>query len=218
MSVKIEVGGQLAIQRQLDLLKLPPAKRKRLLGQIGRKVRTATRKRLRAQKGLDGQAWEARKGRGQRRMLRKLGRHLAVHSQSNRVDITFNNPLVGRIARQHQEGISEVMTSGRMRRIHGTPDYDAPASRSLARALRQEGFTIARHGGKGRKRPTLRWITEHLTQGQAGLILRQLQDKETKTRWEIPLPARSFLGATQTEIDAMADHLIEQTLKQVRRP
>ncbi|MBU6951002.1 phage virion morphogenesis protein [Hahella sp. HN01] len=216
MSVKLEVGGHLKLKRQLALLKLPAAKRKRILGQIGRQVRTQSRKRLRSQTGLDGKPWEARK-QGNKKMLRGLSKRLAVFPGADRVTITFKNTLVGRIARAQQEGVTEVMTRARMQQRHGQPDYAAPATRGQARQLREAGFTIPRGQGRGRKRPTLKWVTQNLTFGQAGAVLRALTDKPRQGRWLIPLPARSFLGATQHDIDAFIDRIFEQTFKQATK-
>ncbi len=217
--VRLDIAGQLNVRQRLDLLALPAARRKRLLGQVGRKVRVATRKRLRAQQGIVGRPWAPRQktednnGKANRKMLRKLGKHLTVTSTAAQTVIGFNNPVVGRIAREQQEGFHEIMTAEKMQRQHGQPDYGAPATRNQARSLREEGYKIRRANGKGWKQPSLRWITDNLTLGQAGLILRLMREKVGKHRWVNRLPARPFLGASEQDINGMVQTVFEQTIR-----
>jgi len=210
--IRLDVTGQLKLKQRLALLTLPAAKRKRLLGQLGRKIRTESRKRLRAQRDIKGHAWAPRKNKSTRKMLRGLSKHMVVYPSAKAVDITFKNGLVGRIARKQQEGIDEVMTREKMQRLHGQPDYQAAATRNQAKALRAAGYQINRAGGKGKKTPTLKWVVENLTVGQAGLILKTLQGTSTKSRWVISLPARSFLGANKKNINEMVQTIFDNTI------
>lgn len=216
MSVKIDISGHIGIKATLQLLQLPAAKRKRILAQVGRKVRVASRKRLRTQRDINGRSWAERKSKSKRKMLRGMSKRMAVYSSVNKVDITFDNALVGRVAREHQEGINQAMSAGKMQRIHGTPDYSAAATRNQAKALRTAGYKIKRAGGKGYKRPTLKWVVENLTQGKAGLILKKLSGTTSKKNWVIPLPARPFLGASKKDIDTMVETIFKNTVKQKR--
>ncbi|AUI87698.1 hypothetical protein BS333_14930 [Vibrio azureus] len=81
------------------------------------------------------------------------------------------------------------------------------ATQKLAKALKAEGFKVfARRlnpnapAGKLRK-PTLKWIREHLSNEQAGLILRQLRGKPTSS-WETVLPARPFVTVDREQARA----------------
>jgi len=216
MSVKVDISGHLGVKKTLQLLQQTPAKRKRILGQVGRKVRVASRQRLRQQRDINGRPWAPRKSQSKRKMLRGLSKRMAVYSDPKKVDITFDNGVVGKIARAQQEGIATGMTAQKMQRIHGEPDYGAPATRSQAKALRAEGYKIRRANGKGWKNATLKWITENLTIGQAGIILRLMRDKASTSSWVIPLPARSFLGASEKDVNAMVDTIFENTLNRKR--
>ena len=67
--------------------------------------------------------------------------------------------------------------------------------------------------GKGWKKATLKWITTNLSQQQAGLILRTLRDEESKTRWTIQLPERSFLGQNQVEYKALRNQMLNEAFR-----
>jgi len=212
VQVRFDVVGQLKVNQRLALLQLPPAKRKRLTGQIARKVRVNSRKRLRQQKDLAGRSWAPRKSKSRRKMLRGLSKRMTAKGTSAEAITSFNNFAVARIARAQQDGSTEVMTAAKMRKLHGEPDYDAPATRAQAKALKAEGYKVRRKGGKGYKNATIRGITETLTQGQAGLILRDMRDKTSRQSWAIRLPERSFLGADEKEINEMVQGVFNKTI------
>lgn len=211
--IRLDVQGQLSIKRKVQLLQLPAQKRKRLLGQVSRKVRSASRKRAVAQKGLDGVAWQPRKDGGKQKMLRKVSRRMVTYYNPDRGTVSFDNTAAGRIARQHQDGIDTLMSADKMRRIYGRPDYNAPATTGQAKALRAEGYKTRKKSGKGYRNASLREIRETLSQGKAGVILHLMTDAEKKQQWVIPLPSRSFLGATEREINDMVNTVFDQTIR-----
>lgn len=215
--ISLDMHGQLAVKQQIELLKLNPKKRKRINGQMGRKVRVLSRKRLREQKGLNGRAWEPRKARdkGQsKKMMRKTGRGLVTYYTADSAVITLKSTKHGRIAYAQQHGIGETFTASRAKSQYGEPDYQAPATKKQARALRDAGYKRRRENGKGWVKPSLTWIAENLKLGQAGLILRILRDEQTtKNSWVIKLPERSFLGVTEQEIK----QLVQSTMKEATK-
>lgn len=215
--IRLDVAGQLDIKQRLQLLKLPPAKRKRLMGQMARKVRVASRQRLRSQQSINGTPWAPRKGSSKRKMLRGLSKHMGAKGTEQAGTVFFDNPIVGRIARAQQDGLAEIMTAEKMGRLHGQPDYDAPATRSQAKALKLEGYKMRKRSGKGLRNASQREIMDTLTQGQAGIILRMMRDSDSKKTWIIPLPARPFLGASNTEIKDMVQTVFNQTINAPRR-
>jgi phage virion morphogenesis protein len=212
MSVKIDITGHLEVKKQLQLLQLPAAKRRRLLGQVGRKVRTYSRRRLREQRDLNGQPWQARK-KGKRKMLRGLSKKMRSKATPEKAAIDFKDPITAGIAYKHQHGVTEHWNAQKAEKVYGQPDYDAPATRAQTKALRKEGYKIRRANGRGWKQPSLKWVTENLSVGQAGIILRSMRDAKAKQSWEIPLSERSFLGVTQKEVEELATTIIDQTLE-----
>jgi phage virion morphogenesis protein len=214
-TVNFDVRGLLDAQQKLDLLALSPSKRRRLLNNAVKRVRTRSRKRISEQRNVDGSAFEARKAGGKRKMLRGLGKTLQVVSLSaDEAVLGWGNRLVARIASDHQHGKGETMSASRMRRLGKTPDYNAPATRFQARALLKAGYRV--RNGKRWKRPSLGWMQENLTSGRAGLILTKLEGDTKKQRWQIDLPARAFLGADTQDVREIVRTVLQQTLNAPR--
>lgn len=211
------IDGLKTLKRQLSPLLLPPKLRRKLLRGAVTDVKKSAQKNIQNQRDLQGRKWAPRKNKARRKMLRGLKKLMVVKGDSKQAFVTFRSDLAGRIARRQQEGISETMTAARMKRIHGEPDNDTAATRAQARALREVGYKIRRPKGKRYRRPTVKWITENLTQGQAGIILRLMRDQEPKRSWTIPLAARSFLGATRKEVDELLDQVADTLTQSMKR-
>ncbi|WP_299002319.1 phage virion morphogenesis protein [uncultured Shewanella sp.] len=195
--------------KTLNLLTLPGRKRRQILRGAGRKVRRDSRDRLKAQKGLYGQAWEERSNGRKDRMLKKLGKHLQVHTNENQADVTFASSRIAKVARAHQDGEKLTQTPPK-----GQPNYQGPATQKQAKALIKEGYKIRSKPGKGWITPSLKWIKENLTLGQAGLILRILREQEKgPQQWDIQLPARSFLGQNQNEYKQLKNYMFDQATR-----
>jgi len=204
----------LSASMQLQLLKLPAAKRTRILKTLGRHERNLARQRIRNQTTVEGDAFEPRKDGTSTRMLKRLGKTLEPYvKNANRLELKHKSPLTGRVAAMHQEGGRETMSANRMARIHGKPDYKAPCSRGQAKALSAEGYKVRKEKGKGYRRASLREIMDTLSQGKAMLILRKLRDKPQKQRWDIPVAARPFLGDTTDNVQRQLVSIIEQINK-----
>lgn len=213
MSINITPNRHQALNasNQIALLKLPSAKRIRILKTLGRYERALARKRIRTQTTVDGGQFEARANGKKGRMLKRLGKTLEPFvKNANRLELKHKAALTGRIAALHQDGGSEQMSASRMARIHGTPDYNAPCSRSQAKALSAEGYKVRKAKGNGYRRASLNEIMSTLSQGQAGVILRSMRDKPNKQRWEIPVAARPFLGDSADNVQRQLVSIIEQ--------
>ncbi|WP_335918070.1 hypothetical protein [Shewanella algae] len=196
---------------QLTLLAMPPKKRIRILKTLGRYERAQARVRIRRQQTVSGEPFEPRSNGKKQRMLKRLGKTLEPYVQhASRLELKHRQTLTGRIAALQQEGGAEVMTASKMRRIHGQPDYDAPASRSQAKALAAEGYKVRKAKG-GWRRASLNEIQQRLSVGQAGVILRAMRDSQRKQRWNIPVPAREFLGDTTENVQRQLLKIIQQT-------
>ncbi|MCO1336391.1 hypothetical protein MO867_18825 [Microbulbifer sp. OS29] len=172
-------------------------------------MRAYSRKRLREQRGLDGKSWKKRKN-GKKKMLRGLSKKMRARSVGLSGEVFFANGKTAEIAYQHQHGMPEEWTGKKAEKVYGKPDYKDPATRYQARALKKEGYKVRLPNGR-KKKPTMRWIMENLSLGQAGLILRILRDDPGESRWVIELPDRSFLGTTRQEIDKLASMIFDET-------
>ncbi len=211
-----QVVGLLPFKRQMELLAMPKATRRRLLYRVAKKVIRDSKKRVRLQRDLKGRPYEARakKRKGGRKMLARMAKQLKViNNNSVEAVVGFSSPVLGKIASKQQHGATELMSADKLAKRYGDADRKAPATRKQAVALREAGFEIKKAKGKGKKKPTLKWITENMKAGQAGAALRYLRlhagDTISKS-WTTVLPARSFLGATPKEVVQYIDLIFKQ--------
>ncbi|ENC7540366.1 hypothetical protein ABK178_004938, partial [Salmonella enterica subsp. enterica serovar Brandenburg] len=49
------------------------------------------------------------------------------------------------------------------------------------------------------RKPSLKWIMENMNMAQAGLVISILKGGQKKRVWEIKIPSRAFLGASDAE-------------------
>ncbi|AMO56561.1 hypothetical protein [Endozoicomonas montiporae] len=213
--------ARLTLFEQLDVLTMPPHRQRKLVKRMATEVRNRGRQNIRQQKTVSGSPMKARKNtRNRRKMLRNMGKQMAVFPRGKaQADVTWKNTLTGRIAYQQQHGVPETMTASKMKRIHGQPNYNAPASRDMARALLAEGYRQPVKGKNGRtrlKRASQKQIMKTMTIGQAGLVLKALRDSQKKQRWTIRTPARPFLGASPDNVDQMLHQLAKESLAGLR--
>lgn len=204
----------LSAKHQLQLLALPNGKRVRVLKTLGRYERKLARQRIRTQTTVEGNKFASRSDGKKTKMLKRMGKKLEPYVIANsRLELKHKNKLSGQIAALHQEGGSEQMTSTRMSRIHGKPDYKAPCTRSQAKALAAEGYKVRRAKGKGYRRATIKEIAGSLTHGKATLILSELRGQKSRKSWPIPVKARPFLGDTTANVQAQLATILNQLNK-----
>lgn len=217
-AITLEVQGLLPLKQQMKLLRMPRTQRRRLIGQVARKVIRDSKQRVREQRDLQGRPYEERKRKRSRKMLSKLARELkTTRNDGLEATVGFFNPVVGRIAAKQQYGATERITAAKLKK-YDKGGHNAPATRRQAKALREVGFKVKGANGKRLKSPSLKWITENMKIGQAGAALRYLreQDNETiKTSWKTVLPARSFLGATAAEVREYTGDIFTQMTQEI---
>ncbi|WP_411165615.1 hypothetical protein [Klebsiella oxytoca] len=195
------------LRQALAAAELKPKQRQRLLWRIAKLgIINAARRHQRNQVTPDGQPWPKRK-RGKGKMLRQLPRLLHVREMPEREAVRIylkggnyrNNswPVsAGLIGAVHQEGTAIPMSAEKMPR----PDQRGkPALMSQAKRLRALGYRVWK---KGRYvKASSRQIMESMSMAQAGLLIKKLRGKPTKSTWTIDIPARVFLGVSDTEFN-----------------
>ncbi|MET4706725.1 virion morphogenesis protein [Endozoicomonas lisbonensis] len=194
-------NARLSANRTLELLMLPPPRRKRVLRKTGQQVRKRSRQNLKQQKTITGAPMAKRKT-GNGRMFRRLGKDMTTVTKDKSVTVTWKNTMTGKIAYRHHHGVPETFNKTRMDRRYGVPDYDQPATRKQAKALIAAGFKVYTGKKKGKtqsKRPSQRWIMDNLTLGHAGYLVRTLRKEQSKKSWTVKPPARPFHGVTEQE-------------------
>lgn len=64
------------------------------------------------------------------------------------------------------------------------------------------------------------WIQQHLNYARAGLLIRVLDDERAESTgaqsWDIKLPARQFLGASDSETSQLVNLVLQQILNSPR--
>lgn len=195
------------LRQALAAAELKPKQRQRLLWRIAKLgIINAARRHQRNQVTPDGQPWPKRK-RGKGKMLRQLPRLLHVREMPEREAVRIylkggnyrNNsgPVsAGLIGAVHQEGAAILMSAEKMPR----PDQRGkPALMSQAKRLRALGYRVWK---KGRYvKASSRQIMESMSMAQAGLLIKKLRGKPTKSTWTIDIPARVFLGVSDSEFN-----------------
>lgn len=221
--VDIQVTGMLPLKRQIEVLTMPMPLRRRLISRVSRKVISDSKARVRQQVDLKGVPYpeRAKKRKGARKMLSRLAREIKVkRNDGSEAVIGFFKPSSARIAHDQQYGKTTQMSARALNKSTENASKDSPATRRQARALREAGFTIDKRKKAGGREPPLKWISQNLTIGQAGSVLRQLRDdagETIKTSWTTRLPARSFLGATPAEVSQHIDTIYEQVKQEIAR-
>ena len=213
--------GQLRLGEQIAILAMPGKERRKVVKGIASEVRKEGRQNIRQQKTISGSPMAPRKKtRNKRKLLRRLGKGMVVFNRGDdRAIVTWKKPFAGRVAKWQQEGTTQRMTAARAGQRGRKPDYDAPATRDMAKALIQEGYRQPVKGTNGRvrlKKVSQRWIMDNLTQGQAGLVLKQMRGTEGKRSWLIRTPSRAFLGATEQDAQRMLQGMARQQVNKIK--
>ncbi len=209
MNTIITLTGDKAIQAMFTVI-AGDDMRKRLLMKLSQAVVSNSKKRVRDQTGLNGTLWAPRSNsRRRKKMLTKIGQSIQrVNINANEATIGFSSAGTGAIAAMHQDGYSQQFTSQRAQNRPNALRKSSPATKRQAAELLAAGFKIRLKKG-GFKTPTKKWITEHITAGKAGVILKAL-GVETKRSWATVLPPRSFLGVTDAELPMLSQIAINE--------
>lgn len=116
-TLSFDIRGLIEAEQRLQLLALPAAKRRRLLNNASKRLRTRNTRRIGSQRNLDGSPFAPRKRKHRRKMLRRLSTRLQVTKLSpDAATLGWRQRRNARIAREHQLGLSTTVTAGLKRR------------------------------------------------------------------------------------------------------
>ena len=206
--LNVSVTGTEVVIRNLSMIKSPTI-RQRLFRVAARQLIKSAKARISSQTDLDGQAFAPHAKGRKRKMLARLIRRIADSYSGDGAEVGWKNSFEGGIAARQQFGFKQRFNKSQFKDRKPANQKD-PATRQQAKALLEAGYKT-REKGKAYKTPTLKWITQNLTIGQAGLILRVLRG--SKTEWTTTLPPRSFLGVTKADLDAINELVIAELQK-----
>jgi phage virion morphogenesis protein len=183
----------LRLREQLGMLALTPKKRRTLNAAIGKAIVTANRKTIRKSQAPDGTPWEKRKAKRKDKKLSGFAKRLRSRPTADTATITLDQPFAARIAYQHQRGTSWRMTKRSGSRKSAA--HDAPCTRFQAVRLRELGYTVRRKQGKRTRtiKPSLKWMQVNLTMGKAGIIIKAMGHRSSKTSWTQKTPPRPLI-------------------------
>lgn len=193
----MELKGKDLLLGRLEALRLKPQRQRRLLGRMGRKVASASKKRITRQTDLQGRPFAPRSDGGKRKMLAGLRRQIRVRFDNDTAVISLPRGVMSRIGAEHQEGLTQTITARvleeeerRQRRKRGSASGGPGNMATLrqAKRLKELGFRKPR-----------KWIMANFNRRLAGFIIRKEEGRTPRRSWTVRLPARSFLGINKTD-------------------
>ncbi|BBU94772.1 hypothetical protein [Providencia rettgeri] len=196
------------MQKALKGLELPPKKRQRFLWRMAKYgVIAAAKRNVKNQQSPDGQNWQARKSPWRKKMLRNMPKllHIKEMPQTESVRIYLQggkyrngakNVPAGVIGYAQQHGMN-ITISRKQVQSQQNSDPNRLATKKQAKKLRDLGYQVKT--GKRLKKPTVKQITETMSFNQAGLLIKKLSGKTAKASWTIDVPARVFLGMSDSD-------------------
>ena len=209
---------------RLEFASMPPARRKRLMQLIGRDVTKVNKQRMRAGKAPDGTKWAPTKSKRKAKRLAGMSKSLRSKATADEAIINFDSRFAGMIAGQQHQGVKQQFTapppkpprpraSERGKKKDPFKPTDSPCTRSQAQRLRALGYSVLSVRGKRKRyrKPSLKWIQEHLSVQRAAIIIRTHTGESRKHRWTVDTPARKILP------EAGNDELMEIAVKALEK-
>ncbi len=213
------IGADAALRRAEWLFAaMSPRNKRRYNYYLGLEAGKLARGHVKAQRGLDERPWAKRAAKPSKRVLTRIARRnrLLIYSDPDTGTVTWRKNIDGVRARIHQEGIpgkASVRTGAQMRLMKiagGKPAGVAPATDAQRLALKRLGADTS-------NLHNVSWL-------RAGVILKYLRRKAAgtekaprKTQWNIPVPPRSFLGATAAERAELGRRVFRKILDDVAK-
>lgn len=211
------INGQLnekqfkEMQEALKGLELPPKKKQRFLWRMAKYgVIAAAKRNVKNQQSPDGTAWPARQSKYKKKMLRNMPKllHIKELPEKEAVKIYLQGGKyrngkksipAGVVGYSQQNGMTARIQRKQAEKDNKTKSTDLTKKATIkqAKKLRELGYQIKQ--GKRLKKPTVKYITENMLYIYAGKKIKQLSGKVPKTSWTIEVPARVFLGMSDSD-------------------
>ncbi|WP_394178482.1 hypothetical protein [Marinomonas posidonica] len=214
--------GEHAINAELQMLRLPRHRKKRALAQMGREVKKQSRKNVKNQSSTQGKRFKQRRKPRTRKglMLSGLvkGANIRQRTKGNAITVGFKNAQMGRVANEHQEGITRTFNARKMSEQQKADWRTEPASMAQANAIMRFGYRWRERDKDGkRKKISRRYIVENLTKWQALGLLNELKHgkggrKGGVKSWQTVLPSREFFSNDTQWVKQMAHDVMKAEL------
>lgn len=216
LQIRADDRSFLRAKEQIELVSLDRKTRQRLLKKLGAQMAKHTKKNIRAQKNPDGSPWKKRK-QGRKRMLVGFTKKVKHFQRNNNRTLLVGWPTArGKVAYQHHHGIAEKSGLSKRKsqaRRDKEPKPTDAATREQAKTLRDLGYRLKPQGRqKNGKRPTLKWMMENMTVGEAAKTIQTLESKQPARDWNVERPQRQLIGISPKRVAMM----IKRELKRNR--
>ncbi|WP_340618517.1 phage virion morphogenesis protein [Xenorhabdus entomophaga] len=204
------------LQEALSSLDLPDKKRQRLLWRIAKyALIDAAKRNVRNQQSPDGESWPARKSARRQKMLRNMPKLLhikempeidavRVYLQGGHYRNGSQQVPAGVVGYGQQNGMSFQISRQQVKK---NVDRERMATIRQAKKLRDLGYKVKK--GKRWRKPPIKEITANMKFIQAGTMIRVLSGEEIKSKWEITIPARAFLGINEDEFSKALERQLQ---------
>lgn len=216
LKIEADERSYLRAKEQLALLALDKKTRQKMLRRIGAQIAKTTRKNIRVQRDPEGRMWPQRK-KGRRKMLKGFTQKLKHFQRDNSRTLFVGWPSArGSVAFDHHHGVAQksgLSARKRQAKKNKEPKQTDPATKEQAKALRDLDFRLKPQGRQKRgKKPTLAWIKENMTVGEAAKTIQELENKTPARDWEVGRPERRLIGVSPKRLAMM----IKRELKRNR--
>ncbi|MGI2872252.1 phage virion morphogenesis protein [Vibrio fluvialis] len=214
IQVRADERSYLRLIEQLKLLFLNQKSRKRILNSLGKQLKKKTKANMRSQRDPDGHAWKKRK-RGRGKMFKGLQKKVSFRQTNNNRDLQVGwFGFSSYVAARHHLGKSEQSGIWQIKKAEKEElDKDSSATRVQAKQLKELNYRLEPQGTQKRgKKPTIRWIVENMTRGEAAKTIQELENKTPARDWEVGRPERRLIGVSPKRLAMM----IKRELKRNR--
>ncbi|KHA56854.1 hypothetical protein NM74_09975 [Aeromonas hydrophila] len=178
-------------------------------------------------KAPDGSAWAPIKAKRKPPHIKRMAKRLRSKADSNSANLFFVGSHAGIVPPRIHFGDQETgraprrksqraRTSDRGKKKAPFTDVALPlCTRWQAIELHRLGYAVLSQRSKRRRyrRPSARWIQEHVSMAKAGVMIRMMRDEPVKKSWAIKTPARPLLPkANDPALIVLMDKVVEDML------
>ncbi|MFQ1022506.1 phage virion morphogenesis protein [Avibacterium paragallinarum] len=174
-----------------NYFRLSPKIKQQTMQRVLWRLKRKTEQNVTRQQTPEGKPWKPRKKprKGlKNKMLRRRGQYLnsKLEFNGNQGRLTYTNKRSAQVAAIHQYGLEVTNIQNKQDKIHLErllKQNNQKATPKQAKRLKELGYTVStgkklKNGKTKRKNASMKDITSRLSRGQAGLIIRMIEEKQ----------------------------------------
>lgn len=234
--ITVNLENIAGLKKQLEILMMPNKEKRRLLRLVAYRLRGDCQRRVRRRIDINGNPFHPHPGHTKaEHSFDRVARFIGItHQTDNSIELGWKKSSSSRLAWKIHYGSTEYVNDEKITndRIKG-----GDKACSLWQARQLVAYAYRQGGRKKARLATVRWLRGslnadgkrvgfHMTYRKAAIILDDIQTRNFKKSRlvlgsddvsKVKIPARSFLGATQTEINNYIDTIFDQMTKELQR-